>query len=430
MNANHKSRTSIPKPWLLVAVTLGLVSGFLILPRLGLTQESTTSPTTDSGQTTEAPEVSAINTEIEAKRQKIQDLQKQIELFEQGVKQKQDEAVSLQNELLVLQGQIAKTELEIESLTFAIEEKELEIQALDHRIVQNERRIADEKADLAGLLRDLQRLDVRTELEVLIGHDSFAEFFDQLRYLEDLQGAVASHVRDLGDVRDELAYEKEQQEKRQEELLDIHDRLEVTSTALGQEKEYQSGLLAQTNSSEAKFNDLLQQSIAEQRSADAEIASLQKRASEVAQGGGTDQPTLPKDVTLAWPVTPTKGISAGFHDPTYIFRKYFEHPAIDIPTPQGTPIAAPADGYVARAKNAGFGYSYIMLIHSETLATVYGHVSRIDVSEESYVRQGQIIGLTGGLPGTAGAGRLTTGPHLHFEVRIEGIPVNPLQYLP
>jgi murein DD-endopeptidase MepM/ murein hydrolase activator NlpD len=71
-----------------------------------------------------------------------------------------------------------------------------------------------------------------------------------------------------------------------------------------------------------------------------------------------------------------------------------------------------------------------MIVHADGLATVYGHISKPLVAEEQYVTKGQNIALSGGMPGTAGAGNLTSGPHLHFEVRLNGIPVDPLNYMP
>ena len=105
------------------------------------------------------------------------------------------------------------------------------------------------------------------------------------------------------------------------------------------------------------------------------------------------------------------------------------HYAIDIRTPQSAPILAPADGYVYKTKDNGYGYSYIILAHRNNILTVYGHVSDIKVKSGDVVRIGDLVGLSGGTPGTRGAGWMTTGPHLHFEVYKNGKQVDPLGFL-
>lgn len=134
-------------------------------------------------------------------------------------------------------------------------------------------------------------------------------------------------------------------------------------------------------------------------------------------------------IRLAWPVNPDLGISAHFEDEGYEARFKMAHHAIDIPTEQGTLIAAPADGQVTHVSMNGLGYSYITIAHVDGFETVYGHISAALVEPGDRVRTGEAIARSGGRPGSPGAGLLTTGPHLHFAVKKDGALVDPLKYL-
>lgn len=136
------------------------------------------------------------------------------------------------------------------------------------------------------------------------------------------------------------------------------------------------------------------------------------------------------DRVLQWPVEANEGLSATFEDSGYLARFGFPHHAIDIPTPQGTSIAAPDDGTVLKVSLNGLGYSFVVLEHASGLQTVFGHITDATVHAGDSVTRGQLIGHTGGQPGTMGAGPLTTGPHLHFAVRKDGALVDPMQFLP
>jgi murein DD-endopeptidase MepM/ murein hydrolase activator NlpD len=148
-----------------------------------------------------------------------------------------------------------------------------------------------------------------------------------------------------------------------------------------------------------------------------------------AQGTSYSRVAPDKPMVLLWPVEPKYGISAYFEDDGYEERFGMPHHALDIPIEQGSVVRAPADGTVAKVSLNGLGYSYITIDHAGGVQTVYGHVSGSLVQEGDTVRAGAPIALSGGRPGSEGAGLLTTGPHLHFVVRQDGVLVDPLKYL-
>ncbi len=98
------------------------------------------------------------------------------------------------------------------------------------------------------------------------------------------------------------------------------------------------------------------------------------------------------------------------------------HAGVDIPGPIGTPVYATADGVVRRAERAGAYGNLVEINHGKGIETRYGHLSRIIIGDNVRVKRGQLIGLMGS------TGR-STGSHLHYEVRIDGRPVNPLPYM-
>jgi len=133
---------------------------------------------------------------------------------------------------------------------------------------------------------------------------------------------------------------------------------------------------------------------------------------------------------LAWPMH--GAMEQGFGPSPYWFEpsityngvryKHF-HTGIDIATSYGTPIRAAADGQVIATGFSSWGYGlHVIIAHNPKLATLYAHMSKLAVAQGAEVKQGQIIGYEGSTGNS-------TGPHLHFEVRVDGNFVDPLGYL-
>ncbi|MCK5016287.1 MAG: M23 family metallopeptidase [Candidatus Peribacteraceae bacterium] len=136
-----------------------------------------------------------------------------------------------------------------------------------------------------------------------------------------------------------------------------------------------------------------------------------------------------KRILLSWPVKPLEGISAFFQDKDYENRFGIEHNAIDIPVEEKTEIKVAATGKVDVIANNGMGYNYLIVRH-DGYATLYGHIRKFLVEKGQEVNEGDVIALSGGVPGTPGAGALTTGAHVHFELITAIGHEDPIPYLP
>ncbi|HYG65442.1 MAG TPA: peptidoglycan DD-metalloendopeptidase family protein [Thermoanaerobaculia bacterium] len=158
-----------------------------------------------------------------------------------------------------------------------------------------------------------------------------------------------------------------------------------------------------------------------------DLPEMASRAEHLA--GTLDQVQAKLDERMRWlsatpAITPVRGIlTSGFgyrSDPVTHGRGV--HQGVDIAAATGQPVKASADGIVIRAGVEGGLGQAVFLSHGYGLTTRYGHLSRIDVRPGQRVKRGEVVGRVGN------TGR-STGPHLHYEVRVDGEPVNPLAYL-
>ncbi|MBI4457832.1 peptidoglycan DD-metalloendopeptidase family protein [Candidatus Uhrbacteria bacterium] len=372
-------------------------------------------------------QIKDLNEQVKKKKSDLQELETKSKEYQGLIAEKKLQAQSLEDQLALLDNRIAKTLLSIEISKNEISALELEIAAFERDILEKEQRIVHERQLLGSLARQLYRTETsRSTFELLLSFKSFSDFFDGLRALAALQDGVNRTLEKVAALQRDLTAEKQGREDKKALTAVRKSELEAGWARLEDERALKDAIITETKSSELHYRYLLADLKREHEDADTEIEYLEKVLREkidLADRTRGDSPVL------SWPVVPARGISTRFHDPEYPFRYVFEHPGLDIRSGQGTPVRAAASGVVGRAKNAGLGYSYVMLLHNNDVSTVYGHLSKIVVREDAFVERGEIIGYSGGMPGTSGAGRMTTGPHLHFETRLRAIPVDPMGYL-
>jgi len=384
-------------------------------------------------------EIKKLKEDIQTREKNLEQLRKDSQVYEKTVRQKQEQAQTLNGKLEVIENKLAKVLTDIRIKEAEIAENKDEIQQLSEAIQLLNLDIEKNKHNIGHYLRLIHQNDQKDSLHALLVDTSFSNFFAEIEYVNDLHSDLQHSLELLQEEKYDLEQKQDLLAKKNEQLEEFKLQLVQKTDELQEEQDLQSYYLRETKLSEEKYQQLLwrtkQEEAAIQNEINAYERTIRKRLEEIEAAekkkrdeGQTENLKLGSS-RFQWPVNPARGITAEFHDPDYPFRHIFEHSGIDVRASQGTPIRAAESGYVARTRLPKKGFGYVMIIHSDGLSTLYGHVSRLLVSPDTYVNKGDIIAYSGGLPGTPGAG-LSTGPHLHFEIRVNGIPVNPRKYLP
>lgn len=361
--------------------------------------------------------------EIADRRAQITSINAQLDQYKKKINEYAKKSSSLMNEIALIENDTAMGQLDVAATETEIDTAQLELQIVNAQIDEANAKLEHERDLLASMLLAIHKQDAEGgAFELLVNAKSVDDVFKAAADLHSVNGDLRKTVAATKTTREALNDDFQKQTEKLKGLDELRVKLEVQIRKLQDKRAAKEVLAAQTQSSEEEYRELVQELRQEQQAISSRINELQNKVDSSIDSSD------PNPSAITWPVQGI--ITALFHDPTYPFRYLFQHSGLDIAVPQGTPVEAAAPGVVAWARTGTKDYgNYVMIIHTNGLATLYAHLSRIDVKQDQIVSRGDIIGLSGGRPGTPGAG-LSTGPHVHFEVRKGGIPVNPRPFLP
>lgn len=355
------------------------------------------------------------------KTKELSTLRDQIEAQQKQLDSIRKRKATLQNQLEILDGQIKLGELQLQALGSQIDGVNNSMSQLNGDLVTAEVQIYEKKKVLREAIKEAYMRSRSGLIEVMLGSQNLSDFISQVEYISTVEGRITGSISELQTLNDQLTVKKTDLEAADKQLKGLQASRQLEQNNLDAQSQSKQAILSDTKLTEAEYQKKLESAVVEQQKLENQIAQLAKTARRGVLNDGK--------YSLLWPI-PSRQITAGFRDDEYYGRFKLVHNAVDIATPQGTPIKAPADAYVLKVKFDGStAYSYIMLDHGNGMVTVYGHVSGVNVTTGQFVPVGSVIGRTGATPGTTGAGWLTTGPHLHFEVWLNGEARNPLAYL-
>lgn len=348
-----------------------------------------------------------IKKEKEETHKKIEEAQKEQEEYANQVNEVEKKLLSALTDLKELNDSLAEAKSESDKTTLLFVSNESELLQLEQEL--------QAKTDiLNNRIAEIYKKDNRNILNILLKASDFIEFFSRLKLLSLL-------VKKDSEIIEEIKEKKSELLTINKNIIDLREKQKT-------EKQKIEKLLNMSEQKNKEIEDIYDQKVdlfsQAKANKDALIAMENQLTSKEIEITNIlhdyNYGTAPTG-RLLWP---TNGrISSKFGSRTSkTTGRTRMHNGIDIYAPLGTPVIATDSGQILKAEyDGGYGYS-ILVYHGGGVATLYAHLSGFNVSVGQYVQRGQIIGYVGNTG-------YTTGYHLHFEVRINGNPQNPVNYL-
>jgi murein DD-endopeptidase MepM/ murein hydrolase activator NlpD len=414
-----------PRPVLMALVGGALVMGLLVPATTGA--QPTPDPRTRRNELSNAiedasaAEVAAIQ-ELQAATAHRQELEARVAALEQQVTEATQKVEAAEAEIARITAEIEEVQREIERIT-------AEIQRLKARF--HESAVTLYKGSGNGSDSVLRLLATAAgEHELVAGS----------KYLQENSQRLERELKRQGNLKDQLdsarsELESQQSKAREAERVAAEERDRVAQLRVAADAERE-----QATAAEAQEQQVIEGIRARKAEFEAEYSAVQAEieaqiAASVSRGNPTPAPRAGGAAPGPAPgpgatsrggrfLMPVEGrIGSGFGPRVHpIYGGSRMHSGVDIGAPSGAPIRAADDGVVVMAGwNGGYG-NWTLIDHGGGLATGYGHQSSIGVSRGQQVSRGEVIGRVG----STGA---STGPHLHWEVRVNGNPVNPMAWI-
>jgi murein DD-endopeptidase MepM/ murein hydrolase activator NlpD len=370
--------------------------------------------------------IDAKRAQIQAKKGRERVLSTDIAAFTSRIEKLQDDITGLQRRQVELQSDLDAKRAELGRI-----QANLRVERL--RLIRLKARLAEARRALAARLVEIYKSD-RPDLVTVVlnahGFEDLIESADFMHRISDQDGRILDRVRvakaeseatarHLAVLEHRAKVVAASIQKRRDQVIAVKGQLVERQQRAQTERSRKAGALASTRTARHHLED----DVAALQRQQARVAAAIRAAAARAAGTSSGAPAGPirqGSGGLIWPV------NGPITSPFCESRSWEScHPGIDIGVPSGTPIRAAAAGRVVlmqgEASSGGYG-NFTCIQHSATMSTCYAHQSRFATSVGANVAQGQVIGYTG-------CTGLCFGPHLHFEVRINGSVTNPLNYL-